>query len=112
LGKVLSQIVSLRAAQVICVSEQLKRKLLWAKSRTTVIPCGVDMRLFYPRPRDVARAELGWSKNEPVVLFNAGTNPVVKRLDLARAALDVARKLYGEIRFEVLQGATNPNTVP
>lgn len=112
LGKVLSQVASLRASQAICVSEQLKGRLLWAKGRTTVIPSGVDTRLFYPRPRDSARADIGWSKDERVILFNAGTNPVIKRLDLAEAAVDVARSRCGEVRLEVLRGATDPKMVP
>lgn len=112
LGKALSQIASVRASRVICVSEQLKGRLLWAKKHTTVIPCGVDTRLFRPRPRDAARAELGWRSEERVVLFNAGTNSRIKRLDLASAAVDSARGLCGEIRFEVLAGATDPNAVP
>ena len=112
LGKVLSQIASLRASRVICVSEQLKGRLLWAKARTTVIPTGVDTELFYPRPRDTARAEIGWPTDERIVLFNAGSNPRIKRLDLAQAAVDSARAVCGAIRFEVLEGATDPKVVP
>ena len=112
LGKVLSQIASLRASRAICVSEQLKGKLLWAKRRTTVIPTGVDTQLFYPRSRNTARAEIGLPVDERVVLFNASSNPRIKRLDLARAAVDRARSLCGAIRFEVLEGATDPKVVP
>src|SRR5207247_7631280 len=105
-------IASLRASRAICVSEQLKGRLLWAKARTTVIPTGVDTQLFYPRSRNTARAEIGLPVDERVVLFNASSNPRIKRLDLARAAVDRARSLCGAIRFEVLEGATDPKVVP
>jgi teichuronic acid biosynthesis glycosyltransferase TuaC len=111
-GKLLSQIAALRASRIICVSEQLKGRLFWTKRRATVIPSGVDTRVFYPRPRDEARSELGWGTQERVVLFNAGRFPRVKRLDLAQAAVEVARGICGEIRFVVLEGYTDPEVVP
>src|SRR5260370_15042405 len=54
LGKILSQIASLRASRIICVSEQLKGKLLSAKRRTTVVPPRADPQLLYPRPHHTA----------------------------------------------------------
>ena len=111
-GMLLSQIAALRSSRIICVSQELKRKLWWARSRVTVIPTGIDTKLFYPRPRQEARAELGWGEDERVVLFNSGRTPVRKRLDLAQFAIDVARALCGEIRFVVLDGAVEPNLIP
>ena len=111
-GMLLSQIAALRSSRIICVSQELKRKLWWARSRVTVIPTGIDAKLFYPRPRQEARAELGWGEDERVVLFNSGRTPVRKRLDPAQSAIDVARALCGEIRFVVLDGAVEPNLIP
>jgi len=78
LGTLLSQIAALRAARIICVSNQLKHKLWWRRDRVIVIPTGVDMTLFYPRDLQEARRELEWGKEEHVVLFNAG-DPICKR---------------------------------
>ena len=111
LGTLLSQIAALRAARIICVSNQLKDKLWWRRDRVTVIPTGVDMTLFYPRDLQKARRELGWGKGEYVVLFNAG-DPICKRLDLARAAVQFAESMCGKVRFAVLDGNVPPNHIP
>jgi teichuronic acid biosynthesis glycosyltransferase TuaC len=111
-GTLLSQVAALRAARIICVSEQLRSRLWWRRNRTTVIPSGVDISLFYPRPRDQARSVLGWPKTELVVLFYASQVSPLKRLDLAQAAVDVAEILCGKIRFVVLKGEVAPDVVP
>lgn len=110
-GVLLSQIAALRAAQIICVSKQLKDKLWWRRNRVSIIPTGVDMTLFYPRDLQEARRELGWGPSERVVLFNAG-DPLCKRLDLAKAAVQFAESLCGKIRFAVLNGNVPPNVIP
>jgi glycosyltransferase involved in cell wall biosynthesis len=111
-GKLLSHIAAARAARIICVSPQLKARLRWGKDRATVIPNGVETRDFFPRPRDGARAELGWGVEERVVLFNGGMFPHKKRVDLAQAGVDVAESLCGRIRFHVLDGQTSSSLVP
>lgn len=111
-GRLLSQLASLAAAQIICVSEQLRTRLWWRKNRAIVIPTGVDTEVFYPRSRDEARAELGWGNAEPVVLFNAGGDPRIKRLDLAQAAVSAVGRICGEVRFVVLNGDVAPEYIP
>ncbi len=102
-GTLLSQIAALRAARIICVSNQLKNKLWWRRVRVSVIPTGVDITLFHPRDLQEARRELEWGQDERVVLFNAG-DPIIKRLDLARAGVEFAESLCGKIRFAALDG--------
>lgn len=111
-GRLLSQIAAARAARIVCVSPQLRRRLWWRRERATVIPNGVETSAFCPRPQCGARAELGWGSEERVVLFNGGMFPQVKRLDLAQAGVDVARTLCGAIRFHVLDGHTDAALVP
>ncbi len=110
-GTLLSQIAALRAARIICVSNQLKDRLWWRRDQVSIISTGVDMTLFYPRDLQEARRELRWGQNERVVLFNAG-DPICKRLDLALAAVQFAESLCGRIRFAVLDGNVPPNHVP
>lgn len=111
-GRLLSQLSSVRATRIICVSTQVKERLWWGKDRVTVIPSGVDTAIFRPRPREAARHDLGWEQNERVVLFNAGTDPVSKRLDLAISAVEEARAACGEIRLHVLDGKVSPGLIP
>ncbi|MEX0926215.1 MAG: glycosyltransferase [Dehalococcoidia bacterium] len=111
LGKALSRMAALKTTRIICVSPQLKTRLWWGKGRASVIPSGVDTAIFKPRPKDAARAELGWSPGERIVLFN-GRNPRVKRLDLARSAVEHASAMCGKVRLEVLDGTADPALVP
>lgn len=111
-GRLLSQAAALWARQIICVSDELRERLWVRKHLAGVIPTGVDTESFFPRSRNEARAQLGWGNHERVVLFNAGGNPKLKRLDLAQAAVDCARTICGDIRFVVLNGDTAPESVP
>ena len=109
-GRLLSHLAALGASEVVCVSEPLRRRL-WRRS-ANIIPSGVDTRLFYPRPKHEARAELGWPLDERVILFNAGRDPVTKRLDLAREATEIARRSLHGIRLEMLDGTIPPVRIP
>lgn len=59
-----------------------------------LIPFGVDLELFKPMDRDVARERLGWSTDRPVALFPYDPDRPEKRYKLAErvvseAAVDV-----------------------
>jgi glycosyltransferase involved in cell wall biosynthesis len=110
--KLISEIASLLATRIICVSEELRQQLWWRKRMATVIPTGVDTDSFYPRGRSEARAQLGWPNRERVVLFNGAGPPLLKRPDLAQTAVDAARAICGDIRLVVLNGNIAPESVP
>ena len=111
-GRILSQLAALSAHRTICVSRQLRQCLWWRKKHAVVIPTGVDTEKFFPRPRNEARLDLGWDSQEKVVLFNAGGDPRIKRLDLAEAAVQMAIRLCGNIRLVILNGEVPPEDVP
>jgi glycosyltransferase involved in cell wall biosynthesis len=111
-GRLLSQVAALRVRRIICVSNQLKERLWWRKNRATVIPTGVDTGIFYPRPHDDTRSELGWKKEDRIVLFNAGRSPILKRLSLAQSAVSLAKSICGKIRLEVLDGHVDAHRIP
>ncbi len=110
-GRLMSQIAACRAARVICVSEQLVGRLWWGKSKVTIVTSGIDCRVFCPRPRGEARAALGWGADERIVLFNGSHRPL-KRPDLARAAVEVARGKCGPVRLVELDGTQTPDLIP
>lgn len=110
--KFFSQLAALRADRIICVSRQLMARLWWAHNKTVVLPSGVDLDVFYPIKRSMAREYLKWPDDEYIVLFNAGANPKVKRLDLAEESIAVARRLIGNLRFVVLSGDTPHRELP
>lgn len=112
LGRVLSQLAALRAAQMICVSGQLRTRLWWRRNHAVVLPSGVDPEVFAPEPRLRARQRLGWIEAERVILFNAGGDPLIKRLDLARQAVEQAKLHVGGLRMVILDGGTPPAQMP
>lgn len=111
-GLFLSQLASLRAVHVICVSHRLRQRLWWRKNRTEVLPGGINLERFKPEPRLTARQQLGWVADESVILFNAGTAPATKGLDLAEAAIKEVIALHGPVHFEIMRGDVPPECVP
>lgn len=110
-ARVMSQLAALRAARIICVSQELKRRLWWRRRGALVLPSGVDETVFRPIPQGEARAKCGWPHDEKVVVSSAGTDPVHKRLSLAQAAVRTAESLCGKIRFVTLDGDKTHETV-
>jgi glycosyltransferase involved in cell wall biosynthesis len=86
--------------------------LWWRKEIASVLPSGVDPRVFAPEPRDDARRKLGWDDTDRVVLFNSGHDVLIKRLDLAKAAFEKARRRVPALRMEILDGKIRPALLP
>src|SRR5262245_33413059 len=78
-----TQGISRVADAVIVVSEEMRRRV-----PGIVIPCGVDRDIFKPYNRDEARARLGWPKDKYLILFPFDPLRLVKRYDLAGAAVE------------------------
>ncbi|HUQ48634.1 MAG TPA: glycosyltransferase [Gemmatimonadaceae bacterium] len=110
--KLLSNTSARFAKAVILVSRDLQARLWLQHPRASVIPTGVDLSLFKPGSRADARDKLGWSLEDKVVLFNAGTSPKVKRLDLAEQSLELLRQRIPAARMEVLRGMTPHDNLP
>ena len=110
--KLMSHTAALRAAQIICVSEQLKRRLWWCSHKVSVVPSGVNLDHFYAGPQHVARGHLRWALEGKVVLFNAGFSPRLKRLDLAEKAVEILRRQNPSVRLEVLRGRIPHEEMP
>ena len=84
----------LRADHVVVKSENLARALPRSlePARFSVIPNGIDLERFQPRPRSDCTAELGWDAEPFHVLFCAhGPDDANKRYGLARRAVDELR---------------------
>ena len=107
----MSQWAALRAARIVCVSVRLKERLWWPE-RATVIPDGIDLQTFRPRPQAEARHELGWPVEDRVILFNVGNNPGTKRLDLAQAAFARARAARPDLHLHLIDGNEPPARIP
>lgn len=111
-GHLLSHLSAFFAAGIICVSAELKKRLIFGRSRSVVIPTGVDTVKFMPLSQSDCRARLGWALDATVVLFNAGKSPKVKRLDLAEISIAEAKKVLPAIDFVIMRGDVPPEEVP
>jgi glycosyltransferase involved in cell wall biosynthesis len=113
LGIVLSQWAAFRAAAVCVQSEQMRGRL-WTRAlreRAHVIPYGVDATRFSPGDRVAARHRLGVADGRKLVIFpNTPTEPR-KRLDLARAAVAVARASVPDTELQVVNGVSHETMV-
>jgi glycosyltransferase involved in cell wall biosynthesis len=101
-GFLLSNLAALRAGKLICKSEELRRALWWRRDRAVVIPNGLDLALFSPGSREVARQHLGWDQKAQVVLFNAGGDPRLKGLDVAQEAIKVVQTRLPSAQLHVI----------
>jgi len=112
LARLMSQLSALRAWRIICVSAELQRSLWWNRGRVAVVPSGVDVDRFEPQSRVEARRQLGWDPDQPVVVFNAGRDPVVKGKELADRVLALVRDTIPAVGYEVLDGQQDPDSIP
>jgi teichuronic acid biosynthesis glycosyltransferase TuaC len=84
--RLISALVNILARASIFVSEGLRKKSC-AALRSFVIPCGVDLSLFFPRDRTVCRQELGLDPEKKYVLFASHFDNPVKNYKLLEEAL-------------------------
>jgi glycosyltransferase involved in cell wall biosynthesis len=78
----ISRCVGKMADATIVVSEKIAQRI-----PGDIIPCGVDLELFAPKPRLEARQKLGLDPKRKYVLFPFNTARGVKRFDIASEAV-------------------------
>jgi teichuronic acid biosynthesis glycosyltransferase TuaC len=98
----LSRLLCHAVDAVIVKSEQMKQAARFQAA--FVIPNGVDFSLFYPVPRQQARALLGWQAERFYVLFGNRPSLVVKRFSLAEAAVNCLRARGLDVELVVASG--------
>lgn len=111
MGFSLSNLAALRAKRLICVSEELRQALWWRKSQGVVIPDGVDLALFSPGSQEVARKQLGWELNKPIVILNVRNDPQAKGRDLAMTAMQMVRSQVPQAELHLIENV-EPNKMP
>lgn len=81
------------------------------RARNHILPNGVDLRMFAPRPRADARAQLGWDRDEKVMLFLGNPKDPRKNVELAIAAAEIVARRRARTRLHVAW-AVAPGDVP
>ncbi len=86
----LSLWVELLSKKTIYVSKQLLQKaFFYFNHKAQVIPCGVDFGFFFPRSKEVSKAQMGFSPEKKYILFSSSFDNIVKNYPLAAAALNL-----------------------
>ena len=99
----LSRFASRYARQVIVKSRQMIPSLpTGVVSRTSVIPNGVDFGFFHPMERDACLSSMGLSPQKRHVLFPSTPYEKRKRIDLAEAAVELARDRVPNLELHVV----------
>jgi teichuronic acid biosynthesis glycosyltransferase TuaC len=90
------------ATVTITKSEEMAQQLPnGVRARNFVLPNGVDLDMFIPRPRETAREELGWSSADKVILFLGNPDDPRKNVDLAYAASEIVGRSVPDARLEI-----------
>ena len=87
----------------IFVHSSLARRLKVSGKNIHIIPCGVNLDIFSPMEKIIARDKLGWRRNKNYVLFSSRFDNPVKNAALAKSALE---SLDFEIELVELKGYT------
>jgi glycosyltransferase involved in cell wall biosynthesis len=85
----------------VYTGEHLRRALRDADG--WVVPCGIDLDLFVPIPRDIARARLGLNADAPLVLWAGEAWRPEKRFDLVKASMDHVRRQVPNAQLVVVE---------
>ena len=80
-----SKIADFMSSKSIFVSYDLARKL--KKKESIIIPCGVNLDMFYPVDKNDARRKLGIALDKKYVLFSSNFDNTVKNYPLAKESI-------------------------
>jgi len=84
--RILSIVVHILGSYSIFVSNALRKKIN-PINKFSVIPCGVDLDLFFPAPKDVIRIKLSLNAHSKYILFSSAFDNPVKNYNLAKVAI-------------------------
>lgn len=91
-----------RCEGVVVMSEEMAAHL---ECESTVIPHGVDLERFAPKPRASARERLDWPTDRHVVLFPYSPDREIKDYPRAERVVEAAReRLDGPIELRTVTG--------
>ncbi|HEY3176842.1 MAG TPA: glycosyltransferase [Candidatus Polarisedimenticolia bacterium] len=113
--RALTRLAIARSAAVIAVSRRMKETLEGPgggpEGEVEVIPCGIDLERFHPRPAAEARRRLGWPEGGKRVLFPGDPGRRVKGHGLFRAVIGSLRDAGLDLTEVTLAGVP-PDRVP
>jgi teichuronic acid biosynthesis glycosyltransferase TuaC len=85
-NKILSRIVYSGSNYSIFVTEDMAKQINAKPVKSGIIPCQVNLDIFYPRDKSDARKELKLSLSKRYVLFSSSFKTAIKNYPLAKQA--------------------------
>lgn len=107
LGRRFGLFAGSRAAAVQVMSQNLMDALpALIRARATILPHGIDISFFAPKPKSECRSQLGWDDVDKIIIFNASTpgNESVKNPRLAREAVERVKARMPDTRLVMMSG--------
>ena len=87
------------------VKAQIMKTKLWKKSNVSVIPNGVNLKVFYPIKQEEAKKKLNILLEKKIILFIGDSNGMpVKNIKLAYKAIDLLD--INDIEFRIVSGVS------
>jgi glycosyltransferase involved in cell wall biosynthesis len=99
-----------RASAIVVKSHNLHEALpADLRTKSTVLPNGVDTDWFKPMDRDCSRSILGWKNSSKIILFNESSNEdrYRKNPSLARAAFDITARAVPDVLLQVVSQSSS-----
>jgi len=72
----------------IFVHKSLPKKLKLSGENFHIIPCGINLDIFSPMNKIIARDKLGWNEKKNYILFSSQFDNPIKNATLAKLALE------------------------
>ena len=85
---ILSFLASRLSAKNVFVHPDQPEKLKIKVKKQTIIPCGIDLNIFYPRNKKIAKQKIGWHEEESYILFSSAFDNPIKNIQLARKSIE------------------------
>lgn len=93
----ISRLVGKLASEVIVMTREMRDVL--GRRDAHVIPYGIDLDRFRPRPQVAARQALGLPLDSRLVLFPYQLERRIKRFDLVRGAVDLLQEQFPDLKL-------------
>jgi teichuronic acid biosynthesis glycosyltransferase TuaC len=86
----------------------------WGKNKVTIIPSGVDTKLFHPIDKELARKKIGEKNGRKIIIFNAGSKRQgkLKGLGMIRNVYNKVKKEIPNLGIIILKGNIPHNQIP
>lgn len=86
-----------------CIVKSEAMKMSLGFEDVSVIPNGVDLKMFQTQPKEEAQQKLNWSKTHRHILFAADPDRPVKNFDLTNQAMNQLKADNPKVKLHILK---------